>query len=378
MRILVLVHEYPPVGGGGGRVAQDLSKGFAEKGHEVRVLTALYQGLPEHELTNGFEVYRLRSGRTQAYRAGFWTMAQYVLAAFWTGLRMAFTWKPDVIHVHFAVPAGQAALMISRLSGVPYVLTTHLGDVPGGTPEKTRTWFRWIFPLTPPIWKSASAIVAVSDFTRQLALKHYPVDIQVVPNGVDLNLLKPGKMQSGTPPMIVFAGRFMQQKNPLQIVRVLNQLQDLPWHCTMIGDGPLRPEIEAEIDRFGLRDRFTLPGWIKPEEVIEAFIRADILYMPSFTEGLPVAGVQSLAVGLAIVAGRAGGFIDLVKDGENGYLVDPVNTEEQCTALRALLSNAERLAAFRAASRAAARKFDINSVVEFYLYLFYCSRNNSA
>jgi len=378
MRILVLVHEYPPVGGGGGRVAQDLCRGFAELGHEVRVLTAHLKGLPLREVKDGFEIIRLRSGRRQAFRASFFSMAWYVLAAFWTGLRLAYTWKPDVIHVHFAVPAGQAALMISSLTGIPYVLTTHLGDVPGGTPEKTKKWFRWIFPLTPPIWKSAAAVVAVSEFTRQLALKQYPVDIQVAPNGVDLDVLNPGEIQLGSPPMIVFAGRFMQQKNPLQIVRVLNQLQDFPWHCMLIGDGPLRQEIEAEIDRYGLRDRFTLPGWIKPEEVIEAFSQADILFMPSLSEGLPVAGVQSLAMGLAIVAGRAGGFIDLVKDGENGYLVDPINTEEQCTALRALLSNAERLAAFRAASRAAARRFDINSVVEFYSYLFYSFRNNSA
>jgi glycosyltransferase involved in cell wall biosynthesis len=165
-----------------------------------------------------------------------------------------------VIHVHFAVPAGPAALVVSRLTGIPYLLTAHLGDVPGGTPEKTGRWFRWIYPFTPPVWKLAARVVAVSEFTRELAIRSYPVEVQVIPNGVDLAALDPGSLRAGSPPLVVFAGRFVTQKNPLQVVRTLAELRDLPWRCAMLGDGPLRAEVEAEIDRRGLRDRFLLPG----------------------------------------------------------------------------------------------------------------------
>ena len=370
MRILVLVHEYPPVGGGGGRVAQDLCRGLVARGHEVRVLTAHLDGLPERENVEGFEVIRLRSGRKLPFKASLKAMAGYVLASTWAGLRLARSWRPDVIHVHFAVPAGPAALITSRFTGVPYLLTAHLGDVPGGTPEKTGRWFRWNYPFTPPIWKSAGAVVAVSEFTRRLALEHYAVKVQVIPNGVDLRALDPGTIRVGEPPLIVFAGRFMEQKNPLQVVRVLAGLQDLPWRCAMLGDGPLRSEVEAEIDRCGLRDRFILPGWIQPEEVIGWFRKADILFMPSLSEGLPVTGVQALAMGLAIVAGKVGGFVDLVEEGKNGYLLEPQDETGFRRSLKQLLSDPRRLNDFRRASREYAQQFDLAAVVELYEQIF--------
>jgi glycosyltransferase involved in cell wall biosynthesis len=367
MRILVLIHEIPPVGGGGGRVAQDICRGLAERGHEIRVLTAHLDGLPDREDGGGFEVIRLRSGRKLAYKASLTAMAGYVLSSIWAGLQMVHSWRPDVIHVHFAVPAGPAAFVLSRLTGIPYVLTVHLGDVPGGTPEKTDRWFRWIYPLTPPVWKSAAQVVAVSEFTRQLALKHYPVVVQVIPNGVDLNELNPGEIRVGMPPQIVFAGRFMAQKNPLQVVRTLACLRELIWHCTMLGDGPLRGDVEAEIDRLDLRDRFSLPGWVAPEEVINCFRRSDILFMPSLSEGLPVVGVQALAMGLSIVAGRVGGFVDLVDEqGTNGYLFDLAVPQEAENRLRLLLTDSELLLKQRRASRWVAGQYNLQKIVEMY------------
>ena len=374
MRVLVLIHEFPPVGGGGGRVAQDICTRLARDGHEVRVVTARLAGLPEQETVEGVQVIRLSSGRRQAFKAGLLAMAGYVITSLAYCLRLAQSWRPDLIHVHFAVPAGAAAWALSRLTGIPYVLTAHLGDVPGGTPEKTGRWFQWIYPLTPPIWKSAARVVAVSDFTRQLAQKAYPVAVQVIPNGVDLQSLAPGEIQPHDPPLVVFAGRFMAQKNPLQVVRALNELPHLPWRCAMLGDGPLRAEVEAEIERSKLGDRFTLTGWIKPEEVLDWFRRADILLMPSLSEGLPVVGVQALAMGLAIVAGRVGGFVDLVEDGQNGRLCDPLDAACFAQALGEVLSDQNRLLAFRQRSRQLASRFDLDAVVQSYLQIFQAIR----
>ena len=223
MRILVLVHEFPPVGGGGGRVAEDICTKLARRGHEVKVLTTHIKGLPHQEERNGFQVVRVGSLRRQPYRASLLSMAVYVLAGLWAGLRLIGSFKPHVIHGHFAVPAGALAWMLSRLTRIPYVLTVHLGDIPGGVPEKTDEWFRWIYPLTPPIWRDAREIIAVSEFTRQLALKKYKEKIQVIPNGADLSALMPKGLALNDPPRIVFAGRFMEQKNPLQFVQALNR-----------------------------------------------------------------------------------------------------------------------------------------------------------
>ncbi len=366
MRILVFSHEYPPVGGGGGQVARDLGAGLAARGHQVKLITAHWGGLPQLEVQQGVEIHRLKSGRSQPFRAGLGAMAGYDWAAFWYGLRLARQWQPDVLHAHFAVPAGAVALALHRLTGIPYALTAHLGDVPGGTPEKTGRWFRLIYPLTPPVWRNAAQVAAVSGFTRQLAMKSYNVPVRVIFNGVDTHALNPGEIVSGNPPRLVFAGRFMPQKNPLQVVRTLAALRDLPWTCVMAGDGPLRQAVIAEIEREGLTERFTLPGWVETAQVLEYFANSDILLMPSLSEGLPVVGVQALAYGLALVVSRIGGWSDLVSSGENGFMLEKEDAPGFEEALRGLLTNPAQLLAFRRASRERAADFDLKKIVTQY------------
>ena len=370
MRILVLIHEYPPIGGGGGRVAQDISEKLVRRGHEVCILTPAFEDLPSEEEQNGVKILRLKSGRKQAFKAGMDAMLGYVLASFSAGLRQVHQWKPDVIHVHFAVPAGASAWAISRVTGTPYVLTAHLGDVPGGVPEKTGKWFRFVFPFTPPIWKKAARVVAVSEFTRSLAVKNYPVEVDVIPNGVDLRLLDPGEIKINTPPCIVFAGRFAAQKNLPVLVKVLSRIKDLPWNCVLLGDGAFRPEIEKMVTESGLRDRFELKGWVDPAQVIEQFRKSDILFMPSLSEGLPVVGVQAMAMGLALVLSTAGGNIDLVKVGENGFLSAPHNEEGFEQSLRTLLTDPQKLLNFRLNSRKEAASFDLELISERYEKVF--------
>ncbi|MEW6400360.1 MAG: glycosyltransferase family 4 protein [Chloroflexota bacterium] len=370
MRILTLIHEFPPIGGGGGRAAQDLCLQLAKRGHKVTVLTAHMHGLPLREEKDGLTVIRLPSFRTEFFGASFWTMTAFVLAGLWAGLRLMFTFRPDVIHAHFAVPAGALAFALSLLTGVPYVLTAHLGDVPGGVPEKTDQWFRWIKPFTYPIWRRARHVVAVSEYTRRLALRHYPVEIQVIPNGADLSHLAPAEIKINQPPQLVFAGRFVPQKNPVEIVRVLAELKDLNWRCVMLGDGFYMEHVKREIEKNGLQSRFDLPGWVTPEDVLDWFSRSDILFMPSLSEGLPVVGVQALAKGLAIVASNIGGFLDLVDHGQNGSLIEVQNIAGFQEILHVLLSDPALLTQYRQASLTKAADFDIERIADQYEKVF--------
>lgn len=68
MKILVISHEYPPIGGGGGKVVQDLCTGLADRGYQVRLLTAFYGNLPKIETSDNITIERLPSGRTQSFR----------------------------------------------------------------------------------------------------------------------------------------------------------------------------------------------------------------------------------------------------------------------------------------------------------------------
>jgi L-malate glycosyltransferase len=366
MRILVLIYEYPPVGGGGGMVARGIGEGLARLGHDVHVITAHYKDLPRQEEVDGVCILRIPAARRSLYRASLVEMLCFVISGIWFGMQHLRTWQPDVIHVHFAVPTGPVAWVLSRLTRTPYVLTAHLGDVPGGVPDKTTRWFRWVYPFTPAIWHDAARVVAVSNHTRQLALQRYPVNIQVIPNGVDRESLDPGELCVNRPARIFFAGRFVGQKNPLQIIKTLGALEDLEWDCVLVGDGPLREKMVYEISALGLENRIHLTGWISPEEVTQWMRHSDILFMPSLSEGLPVVGVHSLAMGLAIIASRSGGFTDLVDAGVNGDLIDVNQPEGYERILRELLSNPEQLLRARRASRHKARAFDLHTVVSEY------------
>ena len=168
----------------------------------------------------GFAYCELPSLRREAFRADLKAMGGYVLSGLWAGYRLIKRWQPDLIHVHFAVPAGALAWALSKLTGVPYLMTVHLGDVPGGVPEKTGNWFKWILPFHPSHLAGCEA--------RGGCQRVYPsagaqtlsgARSMVIPNGVDIDQLRPADIRVQEPPRIVFAGRFMEQKNPLQIVQ---------------------------------------------------------------------------------------------------------------------------------------------------------------
>ena len=371
MRILTLNYEFPPVGGGGGRASADLCWALARRGHSLRVLTTWAPGLPRRESENGYQLRRVFTGRRSLQRASLPAMAAYVVAAFVPALWQVLSWRPDLIHAHFAVPTGALALALSKLARVPYVLTVHLGDVPGGTPEKTGRWFRWLRRFTPPIWRSAAAVVAVSQYTRQLAQQAYGLEsIRVIPNGVSLEGL--GEVQPvGDPPSLIFAGRFQPQKNLPQLVDSLAAVVDLPWSCRLLGDGPERTRLEARSRERGLVGRLHFEGWVSTERVWQALGESDLLVMPSRSEGLPVVGVQALAQGVAICATRAGGLAELVEDDVNGRSCPVDDVEGFLRNLRWCLEDRERLGKMKQASRMRAQRYDLVQVAAEYEAAFH-------
>ena len=371
MRILVIIHEFPPIGGGGGPIARDLSAEWVKNGHQVRIISAHYGDLPHKEIWNGIEIIRLSSFRTEPFRAKMKAMTGFILSAVWYCLFKMKDFQPDMIHVHFAVPGGPVALLVSKLKKSPYVRTVHLGDIPGASPEKTGQWFRFVRPLTPPIWKQAAKVIAVSEYSRKIALETYNVPIQVIPNGVDYQKIKASSVQLHAVPQIVFAGRFVPQKNLNQIIRTCEKIKDLPWHCTLIGEGQDKDSIITLIQAAGLEDRFSIPGWKTPEEVIDIFKNSDILFLPSKNEGLPVVGIQAMSCGLALILSSAGGNPEIVTVGENGFIEEPEDTNGFVRDLSLLLQESEMLMRFRKNSIEFAQRFDMKKTAEAYEKVFF-------
>jgi glycosyltransferase involved in cell wall biosynthesis len=289
-------------------------------------------------------------------------MAAFVVLNLIPSLRHAMKWHPEVIHVHFAVPTGVLGWVVSLVTGTPYVLTTQLGDIPGGVPDQTDLVFTFIKPLTVPIWNHAAAVTAPSDHIRELALKSYNVEIETIPNGIDLGTVKQSPREPHSPRRLVFAGRFNPQKNLLFLIDLLERVSDLDWEMEMLGDGPLMDAVRARIHSAGLTDRIRMPGWVEPETVETTMSESDILVLPSLSEGLPIVGTRALGTGLAILASDIGGNRDVVQDGLNGFLCDLTDIDSFEKALRRLLTSDEPLVSMKRESRRLAEKFDVQAI----------------
>jgi len=364
MKILVLCYEYPPVGGGGGRVAASVAEGLVQNGHEVCVVSAGLRHLPREAVVNGVLLFRPESFRKREDTCSVPEMALYLLTAFFPAWRICRSWKPDVIHAHFVVPTGALAFALHVLTRIPYVLTAHLGDVPGGVPEQTDALFRVLGPFIKPIWKKAAAVTAVSGFVGGLAEKNCGVQAKVILNGVPM-ISGPDVVKSGSPPRILMLGRLSIQKNPLLAIKALAQIYDLPWHFEVIGEGPLGASMRDLVQSLGLADRVTFSGWLGADEVSKRLGSADVLLMTSTSEGLPMAGIEALKHGLAIAGSRIGGLSDVIEHGVNGLFSD-LTPAAFAESLRAILGDRVRLEAMGRASLQKARAFNLPDRVRDY------------
>jgi glycosyltransferase involved in cell wall biosynthesis len=126
------------------------------------------------------------------------------------------------------------------------------------------------------------------------------------------------------------------------------------------------PEVRRKIDEFKLHDRVRLTGWLPADEVQHVLTSADILCMPSTSEGLPVAAVEALKHGLAIVASDIPGLRDVVDDGVNGFLVGSEDPRWLRAKLLFLLENESALLSMKHASWEKVQAFDLQAITSQY------------
>lgn len=364
LKILTLNYEYPPVGGGGGRLCRMVAEGLAARGHELRVVTAGMKHLPRSSSTGGVLLLRPRGMRRAEDTCRVHEMAAYIVSALPETTRQLARWKPDVVHAHFVVPTGALAAITAGAFRCPLVLTAHLGDVPGGVPEQTAGLFRLAAPFAAAIWQSATRRTAVSGFVAGLAEKAFGSPCEVIPNGIP----DPGQtpdFERNQTPRIALAGRLSVQKNPVMAVEALARLRDLDWQMDVIGQGPLEADVRKAASDLGLTERIRFHGWLDGPSVRATMRQSDILFMPSLHEGLPMAAVEALWNGLAIVGSDIGGLRDVVKPGQNGCLCE-IQPDALAAALRGLLTNRAALRAARMASFQIAREFDFEKSLDAY------------
>lgn len=327
MRILVVNYEFPPVGGGGGNVSANIAIQLVKLGIEVFVLTSHYKNLPLQEKKDGYIIQRVRSIRKKIDRCSVIEMMSWMINSIYPLLKLVRKIKPDILHIHFAVPGGPLGYIIKKFYKIPYVMTLHGGDVPAFMPSIQPNFIFNIFhPLIKLIWKNADSIIAVSKNLQKLATSRYQLNVDYIPNGVDVNYFSPNKdrrKENGCI-TIVFVGRIVKQKGLeylLKSIPMVLERINFPVQLEVIGDGPLRLQSEKLVDALNIRSYVKFHGWVSLKEVLTYLQRANIFILPSLMEAFPnTAILQAMSCELPIISSDLPDVEELIQPGENGFL----------------------------------------------------------
>ncbi|CAD5919053.1 Putative colanic acid biosynthesis glycosyltransferase WcaL [Planktothrix tepida] len=242
--------------------------------------------------------------------------------------------KIDHLHVHFGTNSATVALLCQALGGPPYSMTIH-------GPEE----FDKVSAIAlPEKIKRAQFVVAISSFGKSQCQRWCDYQdwskIQIVHCGVDPMFLDHPFVRLPSERRFVCVGRLSEQKGHLLLVEAVNQLVKAGFEFKLIfvGDGPLRPEIEQLINRFGLENYIEITGWATNTQVQQQILSSQVFVLPSFAEGLPVVLMEALALSRPVISTYIAGIPELVEPGKNGWLVPAGSLEDLTLALKTALT----------------------------------------
>lgn len=199
--------------------------------------------------------------------------------------------------------------------------------------------------------KKASLIVAVSKYSRDKILEHYDVEetkIRIIPNGVDVEKFKPtdavaSKRQFGlgTEPVVLFVGSLVPRKGLPYLVEAVKKVvkQQTNTKFVIVGDGPLRKQLDESLNNAGLMSNFMFLRNLKEDQLSAVYSAADVFVLPSIQEGQGIVLLEAQACGIPVVAFGEGGVYEAVRDKETGFLVDLGNSEGLADNLLKLLGD---------------------------------------
>ncbi|RPH55927.1 glycosyltransferase, partial [bacterium] len=187
-----------------------------------------------------------------------------------------------------------------------------------------------------------------------------PEKVLLIPSGVDLERYRPGPKpgrlleELGIDPssfIVGFSGRMSEEKSPESFLEIADRCRDdSRFVFLMTGAGPLADSVRQRIDGMGLGDRLRFLG--KVEDVRQVLALYDVLVLPSRLDGRPVVVLESLAMGVPVVASRVGGVPELVREGETGFLCESGDVSGFADRVRWLAAHPQEHRRMKAAARA--------------------------
>lgn len=342
MKILVISHEYPPIGGGGANACYFLSREYAKSGHKVTILTSSFQKLPHKEIIDNVEIIRVKALRKQEAKSTFPEMLSYLISAFFKADQLAKKEAYDICHVYFGIPSGPIGYWLKKRYGIPYVVRLGGGDIPGAQKRYAFIYKLVGMPLR-KIWKNADVVIANSEGLLQRAKRFSEsANFKIISNGVDEKYYNKSSEDDRNQEVIriLFVSRLIEGKGIQYIIPAMqriNDKSDKKIFLDIVGDGPYRETLNHIIKECDAEEYVTLYGQKKKKELLEFYNQADLFILPSMSEGMPNVVLEAMSMSLPIVMTPCEGSKELVTD--NGIVAD---IEEFQDAVMELICNEDK------------------------------------
>jgi N-acetyl-alpha-D-glucosaminyl L-malate synthase BshA len=361
--------------GGSGVVAAEVAARLALRGHQVHLFSDERPARLPLPLGGAPHAFFFHQVAAPAY-------PQLKYAAYGMALTSAIVEESrraplDVVHAHYALPHTLSAYLareVLRTDGprVPRIVTTlHgtditlVGSDPSFLPLTRFTIAASDAVTTPSVW--------LAEATRRTLGVPPEVAIDVVPNFVDADRFAPAPPRAGPPRdrrVIVHVSNFRPLKRVDDVVAVFARLRAAgPLRLQLVGDGPDRPRIEADVAARGLGGDVEFMG--ERADLPAVLREADLFLLPSETESFGLAALEAMACGVPVVASAVGGLPEVIPDGEVGFLRPPGDVGALAEAAGRLLADDRLRRQMGAAARHRAEThYRIDPAIDHYLAIY--------
>lgn len=354
MRILTITHNYPRWDGDrAGAFVAMLAAETVAAGHAVRVVAPHAPGAALRESRHGVEIVRARYGPDALERVGYTgslrnplrasllapAMLPAFIGRFWSvAARESATFRPDVVHAHWWMPAG----WIARRLAMPYVVTSH------GTDVRLLEKAPWR-AIARPVIAGAAAVTTVSEFLAGDVRRFFPeasAKTFVTPMPIDVQKFEQGTtVAKAQPPRVLFAGNLIESKGVDVLIDACALLgtRGVELELAIVGEGPEKPRLRARAAALGLGDTVRWSGFVSQGDMPAMYGSSTVTVLPSRgqAEGLGLVLAEALLAGSAVVGTPAGGIPEIVVDGRTGLIARDGSAEDLATQIGRLLADHE-------------------------------------
>ena len=332
----MICYEYPPIGGGGSKVVNGLTRELVRQGHQVDLVTMHFKGLPVFEKKDGLNIYRIRCLRLKSNICTPAEMVTYIVSALPFLIKLTQKNKYDINHTHFIYPDGILAYILKKITGVPFIITAHGSDVPGYNPNRFKLLHKLIIPLWKRIVKNSLRVICSSKSLQELVLK---IDrnavIELIPNGINLKKFSQNEEKKK---QILVVSRMFERKGVQYFLNAIQEL-DHGFKVNVVGDGPYLLSLMKQARELKLNVNFH--GFIdnKSEALKNLYESSRIFVFTSEAENFPIVLLEAMSAGLAIITTDNSGCAEVV--GDTALLVPPKNSTAIRDALLKLVEDPE-------------------------------------